>query len=107
MKKTTPLTRCLNWEGDGYDDTDVTVYENGVPGLFLGKLLIRDRTQTGNWAIYHYSGFPLPGDGWGTRKKANEVMQDLATVINWSQDTEKILAEPDLGQYVRKVYAKH
>jgi len=107
VKKVTLITKCRNWTGDGYDDVDVAVYENGVPGLFVGKLLAHDRLQTGNWMVYHYSGFPLPGDGWPTRKKANEVMQELATVIDWSQDSETITRTPDLGRYVREIYARH
>ena len=101
MKKVKLVTKCR-----GCEDVDVTVYENGVPGLFVGRLLTQ-KDQGGNWAIYHHSGLPLPGDGWTTRKKANDVMQELVVFTDWTQTQEEIAKNPHLGQGVRKVYARH
>ena len=108
MKKTTILTKVLDRARDGYDDLPVTVYENGVPGLFVGRMLNRDRTQNGAWDIYHHTGYLLIDswnfNGFPTRKKAAEAMQKLGDLTDWTQGQQTITRTPDLFGKLKQIY---
>ena len=84
MKKTTLISKV-----GGKPDVKVTVYENGTPGLFVGRRLWRGE-QTGRWDIYHHSGYLVPSPGYNTRKQATGIMQELGNLTDWTKDPETI-----------------
>ena len=110
MKKTTVMTRCLA-KDQTYKETSAVVFENGTPGLFVGRLFVLvDRftgevAQTGKWNVYHHTGTVFPGYGFTTRKQAIEIMHKLSDLTDWTQDADAIGRDYALGDKVRRVYA--
>jgi len=110
MKKTTVMTRCLA-KDQTYKETSAVVFENGTPGLFVGRLFVLvDRftgevAQTGKWNVYHHTGTVFPGYGFTTRKQAIEIMHKLSDLTDWTQDADAIGRDSALGDKVRRVYA--
>ena len=93
MKKTTILTKVRAI--DGWEGIDVTVFQDGIAGLFVGRLLKpvsddRRYVQNGRWTIYHHTGFLLPGNGFPTRKQAIEIMHKLSDLTDWTQGADAI-----------------
>ena len=108
MKKTTIATKVRAI--DGWEGIDVTVFQDGIAGLFVGRLLKsvpddRRYVQNGRWNVYHHTGTVFPGSGFTTRKQAIEIMHKLSDLTDWTQDADAIGRDYALGDKVRRVYA--